>query len=130
MQLERPRSPEHGDLTTNLALVLTRPAGPSLHAPAERIATAVDLAAVGVSGAEVAGRPLREEPGPATAGLVDSRYHAGNPSRNPEPAALVPDGNLRRARLAPAHGVAIVLENGSSLLGLTAPERMEREGSA
>ncbi|HWV57179.1 MAG TPA: arginine--tRNA ligase, partial [Longimicrobiales bacterium] len=63
----------------------------------------------------------------ATAGMVNSWYHAGNPSRNPELAVLVPDEELRRARLALAQAVATVLGNGLSILGLTAPERMERE---
>jgi hypothetical protein len=35
-----------------------------------------------------------------TAGLVNSWYHAGNPSRNPELAVLVADDALRGARLA------------------------------
>lgn len=63
----------------------------------------------------------------ATAGLVNSWYHAGNPSRNPDLAVLVPDPALRRARLALSRAIAIVLRNGLELLGLSAPERMERE---
>ncbi|HEX7119650.1 MAG TPA: arginine--tRNA ligase [Longimicrobiales bacterium] len=62
-----------------------------------------------------------------TAGMVNSWYHAGNPSRNPELAVLVDDPALRAARLVLTRGVAIVLRNGLELLGLTAPERMERE---
>ncbi len=62
-----------------------------------------------------------------TAGAVNSWYHAGNPNRNPEMAVLVDDDELRRARLALALGVRIVLRNGLALLGLTAPERMDRE---
>ena len=64
-----------------------------------------------------------------TAGAVNSWYHAGNPSRNPELAVLVEEPGLRAARLALARGVHIVLRNGLSLLGLSAPERMEREES-
>jgi arginyl-tRNA synthetase len=63
----------------------------------------------------------------ATAGDVNSWYHAGNPSRNPELAVLVPDADLRAARLILARAAQIVLRNGLLLLGLTAPERMERE---
>jgi arginyl-tRNA synthetase len=63
----------------------------------------------------------------ATAGQVNSWYHAGNPSRNPELAVLVPDPELRAARLVLARAARIVLRNGLSLLGLSAPERMERE---
>jgi arginyl-tRNA synthetase len=61
-----------------------------------------------------------------TAGLVNSWYHAGNPSRNPELAVLVADDALRGARLALARAIQIVLRNGLHLLGLHAPERMDR----
>jgi arginyl-tRNA synthetase len=65
------------------------------------------------------------------AGAVNSWYHAGNPSRNPELAVLVEDGTLRRARLVLARAVQIVLRNGLELLHISAPTRMERaeEGS-
>lgn len=61
------------------------------------------------------------------AGAVNSWYHAGNPSRNPELAVLVDDPELRRARLVLARGVQIVIRNGLGVLGIHAPERMERE---
>ncbi|MGQ0560823.1 MAG: arginine--tRNA ligase [Gemmatimonadota bacterium] len=61
-----------------------------------------------------------------TAAMVNSWYHAGNPSRNPELAVLVGDEQLRAARLALAKGIRIVLQNGLSLLGLSAPGRLER----
>lgn len=64
-----------------------------------------------------------------TAGAVNSWYHAGNPSRNPELAVLVDDPDLRAARFVLAAAVRIVLRNGLHLLGLSAPERMERESS-
>jgi arginyl-tRNA synthetase len=63
----------------------------------------------------------------ATAGIVNSWYHAGNPSRNPELAVLVADDALRAARLGLARSIQIVLRNGLQLLGLHAPERMQRE---
>jgi arginyl-tRNA synthetase len=63
----------------------------------------------------------------STAGMVNSWYHAGNPSRNPQLAVLVADENLREARLALANAIRIVLRNGLQLLGLGAPERLERE---
>jgi arginyl-tRNA synthetase len=63
----------------------------------------------------------------ATAGAVNSWYHSGNPSRNPELAVLVTDPELRAARLVLARAAQIVLRNGLLLLGLSAPERMERE---
>jgi arginyl-tRNA synthetase len=63
----------------------------------------------------------------ATAGMVNSWYHAGNPSRNPDLAVLVPEPGLRQARLVLARAVQITLRNGLRLLALDAPERMERE---
>jgi len=62
-----------------------------------------------------------------TAGQVNSWYHQGNPSRNPEMAVLVEDPALRAARLGLARAVQIVLRNGLWILGLSAPERMDRE---
>jgi arginyl-tRNA synthetase len=61
-----------------------------------------------------------------TAGAVNSWYHAGNPSRDPGLAVLVDDERLRRARLALARAVRIVLRNGLQILGVSAPTRMER----
>ncbi|MEX0935641.1 MAG: arginine--tRNA ligase [Gemmatimonadota bacterium] len=61
-----------------------------------------------------------------TAGQVNSWYHAGNPTRNPELAVLVDDASLRSARLVLTRAARIVLRNGLHLLGLEAPERMER----
>ncbi len=60
-----------------------------------------------------------------TAGAVNSWYHAGNPSRDPELAVLVEDEGLRKARLALARSVRIVLRNGLDILGVTAPIRMD-----
>lgn len=65
-----------------------------------------------------------------TAGEVNSWYHAGNPSRSPELAVLVDDPELRRARIALTAATRIVLRNGLALLGLNAPERMERSETA
>lgn len=62
-----------------------------------------------------------------TAGAVNSWYHAGNPSRNPELAVLVDDPAVRLARLALARSVQIVLRNGLTVLGIDAPERMDRD---
>ena len=62
-----------------------------------------------------------------TAGAVNSWYHAGNPSRNPELAVLVEDESLRDARLALARSVQIVLRNGLAVLGIGAPEQMARD---
>ena len=62
-----------------------------------------------------------------TAGVVNSWYHAGNPSRNPELAVLVEDESLRNARLALARSVKIVLRNGLAVLGIGAPEQMARD---
>jgi len=65
-----------------------------------------------------------------TAGEVNSWYHAGNPSRNPELAVLSPDPELRRARLLLARAAGVVLGNGLQLLGIEAPEQMTREVEA
>jgi arginyl-tRNA synthetase len=62
-----------------------------------------------------------------TAGAVNSWYHSGNPARNPELAVLVDDSDLRTARLALAKAVSIVLFNGLAILGIVAPDRMDRE---
>ena len=62
-----------------------------------------------------------------TAGLVNSWYHAGNPSRNPELAVLVDDPGLRAARLLLVRAVETVLANGLGILGISAPRRMERD---
>jgi len=61
-----------------------------------------------------------------TAGAVNSWYHAGNPSRNPELAVLINDPGLRKTRLALARSVRIVLRNGLDILGVSAPSRMDR----
>src|SRR5690606_37529655 len=54
-QLERPRNPEHGDLATNLALILARRVGRPPREVAETILQRLDLPAAGVAAAEVAG---------------------------------------------------------------------------
>jgi arginyl-tRNA synthetase len=59
------------------------------------------------------------------AGAVNSWYHAGN--RNPGLRVVGVAEELSRARLALARAVQVVLRNGLTLLGLTAPERMDRE---
>jgi arginyl-tRNA synthetase len=61
------------------------------------------------------------------AGAANSWYHAGNPTRDPELAVLVNDPALRAARLVLARAVQIVLRNGLTILGITAPTRMVRQ---
>ena len=61
-----------------------------------------------------------------TAGMVNSWYHAGNPARNPGLAVLADDPQLRTARLALVAAVSIVLANGLRVLGISAPDRMDR----
>ena len=61
-----------------------------------------------------------------TAGLVNSWYQTGHPTRGPERAVLVEDRGLRDARLTLADAARIVLRNGLEVLGLEAPERMVR----
>jgi arginyl-tRNA synthetase len=62
-----------------------------------------------------------------TAGRVNAWYHEGNPTRNPALAVLHPDPGLRAARLALTEAVRTVLSNALGLLGMEAPERMERQ---
>ena len=62
-----------------------------------------------------------------TAGLVNTWYQAGHPTRGRELAALVEDADLRNARLTLALAARIVLRNGLELLGIEAPERMVRD---
>ncbi len=59
-----------------------------------------------------------------TAGAANTWYHAGNPSRNPSLAVLIDDPKIRGARLILARSLQIVLQNGLTILGITAPERM------
>jgi arginyl-tRNA synthetase len=58
------------------------------------------------------------------AGTVNSWYHAGN--LRPELRVVGVPEELSRARLVLARAVQIVLRNGLAVLGITAPERMER----
>jgi arginyl-tRNA synthetase len=62
-----------------------------------------------------------------TAGLVNSWYHKGN--LDPSLRVLA-GGPAREARLKLARAVRITLRNGLMLLGLTAPEQMQREEDA
>lgn len=55
VQLERPRDPTHGDLATNVAMVLAKKLGRPPRQIAEEIARRLDLGAAGVSAVEVAG---------------------------------------------------------------------------
>jgi arginyl-tRNA synthetase len=55
IRLERPRDPEHGDLSTNVALALGGRLGRKPREVAEEIAGKLDLAAAGVESVEVAG---------------------------------------------------------------------------
>lgn len=61
------------------------------------------------------------------AGEINSWYHAGNPTRDPGLRVLVDDPELRTARLMLSLAARIVLRNGLALVGIEAPERMERE---
>jgi arginyl-tRNA synthetase len=61
------------------------------------------------------------------AGAVNSWYHAGN--RDPALRVIGPgvEPATSRARLVLARAVQVVLRNGLAVLGITAPERMQRE---
>jgi arginyl-tRNA synthetase len=58
-------------------------------------------------------------------GAVNSWYHAGN--LNPELRVVGVPEPISRARLVLARAIQIVLANGLAILGVTAPDRMERE---
>ena len=55
VQLERPRNPDHGDLSTNLALLLAKRVGQKPQIVAQSIIDKLDLNAAGLAGAEIAG---------------------------------------------------------------------------
>jgi arginyl-tRNA synthetase len=59
------------------------------------------------------------------AGAVNSWYHAGN--LDPSLRVIGVEETLSRARLVLARAVQVVLANGLDTLGVSAPERMERE---
>ncbi|MET0395353.1 MAG: arginine--tRNA ligase [Longimicrobiaceae bacterium] len=58
------------------------------------------------------------------AGAVNSWYHAGN--RDPQLRVVGVPAELSRARLVLARAIQTVLRNGLAVLGIDAPERMER----
>lgn len=60
-----------------------------------------------------------------TAGLVNSWYQSGHPTRNPALSALVRDPTVRTARLALAGSARTTLRNGLDVLGIHAPDRMD-----
>ncbi len=62
-----------------------------------------------------------------TAGMVNSWYHSGNPNRNPRLAVLVDEPPVKNARLILTDAVRTVLENGLKILGIAAPQYMERQ---
>ena len=62
-----------------------------------------------------------------TAGLVNSWYQSGHPTRNPALSTLVADPALRTARMALAGAARTVLKNGLAVLGIHAPDRMVRD---
>ncbi len=62
-----------------------------------------------------------------TAGAVNSWYHAGNPTRNPELAVLVEDAAICGGPAWSWPGASgSCCRNGLSVLGVSAPTRMER----
>src|SRR5262245_1472777 len=66
LQLDRPRNPDHGDLATNVALVLGKRLGKAPRIVAEQIIEQLDLPAAGMRSAEIAGP-----------GFINFRYAAG-----------------------------------------------------
>ncbi len=62
-----------------------------------------------------------------TAGLVNSWYQSGHPTRSPELRALTADAAARAARLGLADAARIVLRNALAALGIDAPRALARE---
>ncbi len=60
-----------------------------------------------------------------TAGLVNSWYQSGHPTRSPELKTLVDNEPQRNARLTLAVAARTVLRNGLVLLGIEAPTQMD-----
>ena len=76
--LERPRDPACGDWATNLAMTLAKPLGRPPRAIAEALVAAMDLPAVGVAHAEIAGPGFlnfRLDPGFQARGLLALLAH-------------------------------------------------------
>ena len=76
--LERPRDPAFGDWATNLAMTLAKPLGRPPRAIAEALVAAMDLPAVGVAHAEIAGPGFlnfRLDPGFQARGLLALLAH-------------------------------------------------------
>src|SRR5690606_468874 len=61
------------------------------------------------------------------AGAVNSWYHAGNLSPELRVLGSEVPAEVSRARLVLARAIQLVLANGLALLGVRAPERMERD---
>ncbi|HWK90559.1 MAG TPA: arginine--tRNA ligase, partial [Longimicrobium sp.] len=61
------------------------------------------------------------------AGAVNSWYHAGNRDAGLRVIGTEVAPEQSRARLALARGVQVVLRNGLAVLGISAPERMQRD---
>jgi arginyl-tRNA synthetase len=61
------------------------------------------------------------------AGAVNSWYHAGNRDASLRVIGAEVAPQQSRARLALARGVQVVLRNGLAVLGISAPERMQRD---
>lgn len=71
--LERPRDPSHGDWATNVAMTLAKPLGKKPRDIAESLVASMDLLAVGVKSAEIAGPGFlnfRLDPGFLARGLL------------------------------------------------------------
>jgi arginyl-tRNA synthetase len=60
------------------------------------------------------------------AGAVNSWYHAGNRDAGLRVLGAEVPGEVSRARLVLARAIQVVLHNGLAVLGIGAPERMER----
>lgn len=94
--LERPRDVAHGDWATNLALTLAKPLGKKPREIAEALLNEMQLAAVGVASADVAGP-----------GFINFRLDAGFLARGLLPILTAPD---TWGRQDIGHGARVVVE--------------------
>ena len=94
--LERPRDVAHGDWATNVAMTLAKPLGKKPREIAEALVAAMDLAAVGVSSAEIAGP-----------GFVNFRFDPAFLARGLLAIIERPDA---WGRVDVGHGVNVVVE--------------------
>ncbi len=96
IQLDRPRNPEHGDLATNVAMVLAKLMGRPPRQIAETIIAQLDLPGAGLASAEIAGP-----------GFINFRFLHG---RIQNALGQILDGDLAYGRASHGQGRRIMVE--------------------